>query len=71
MKGIEKKKHEHLLQSLEELRLHTSDPDKGREVEAEIATLTEIYERYLIYTRCRIASRPQQLPLQGYSTGYL
>ncbi len=46
MRGIEKRKHEHLLQCLEELRLHTTDPDKGRVVEAEIATLTEIYECY-------------------------
>lgn len=49
MKGIEKQKHGHLLQCLEELRLHTSDPNKGREVEAAIATLTEIYERYILF----------------------
>lgn len=49
MRGIEKRKHEHLLQCLEELRLHTTDPDKDRKVEAEIATLTEIYERYISF----------------------
>lgn len=49
MKGIEKRKHEHLIVCLEELRLHTTDPDKVQEVEAEIATLTEIYERYISF----------------------
>ena len=49
MKGIEKSKHEHLIKCLEELRLYTTDPDKAREVEAEITTLTEIYERYISF----------------------
>lgn len=49
MKGIEKQKHEHLLQCLEELRLHTTDPDKGWELEVEMVTLIDIYERYISF----------------------
>lgn len=49
MKGIEKRKHEHLIGCLEELRLHTTDPDQAKEVEAEIVTLTGIYERYISF----------------------
>ncbi|MBD8387768.1 hypothetical protein [Dysgonomonas sp. BGC7] len=49
MRGIERQKHEHLLQCLEELCLYTIDSDKGKELEAKIATLTEIYERYISF----------------------
>lgn len=49
MRGIDKSKHEHLIKCLEELHLYTADLDKAREVEAEITTLTEIYERYISF----------------------
>ena len=49
MKGIEKRKHEHLIRCMEELRLHTTDAEQRCSVENEIATLSEIYDSYLSF----------------------
>ncbi|MBB4034809.1 hypothetical protein GGR21_000696 [Dysgonomonas hofstadii] len=49
MKGIDKRKHEHLMQCLEELRLQTTDAEQRRSVENEIATLSEIYDSYISF----------------------
>ena len=49
MKGIDKRKHEHLMKCLEELRLQTTDAEQGRSVETEIATLSEIYDSYISF----------------------
>lgn len=46
MKGIEKKKHEHIIHCLEELYLHTTEPDEGKRIEEDIAALSDIYEWY-------------------------
>lgn len=46
MKGIEKRKHEHLIKCLEELSMLTNDTQEMESTEDDIATLTEIYTCY-------------------------
>ncbi len=46
MKGIDKKKHEHILQCLEELRALTKDTDERNRIEQEITVLSGIYGWY-------------------------
>lgn len=49
MKGIDKKKHEHLIRCMEELRLQTTNAEKGHSAETELATLSEIYDSYISF----------------------
>lgn len=44
MKAVDKKKHEHLIRCLEELRLLA--PEKSVSVEADIVELTEAFNTY-------------------------
>ena len=49
MKGIDKKKHEHLMDCLTELRQQTSDPAEISRIDAEAALLSGTYEQYTAF----------------------
>ena len=59
MKGIDKKKHEHLIGCLEELSVLTTDVKVGQRIEEEMATLRETYKRYLAFI-CGIETQAER-----------
>lgn len=59
MKGIDRKKHEHILKCLEELRSSPMDVRERERIEQEIVSLSDIYNCYNTFLNsiCRESDR--------------